>query len=238
MEPSTSKFAIPLAIVVAGVLIAGAVYVTSRRSASPEQAPPATHAADIDLPAVTAADHILGNPKAPVVIVEYSDPECPFCKQFHATMRAVMDEYGKDGKVAWVYRHAPIVQLHPKAPKEAEALECAREMGGEAKFWEYTNLLYERTPSNNNLDPAELQRIAADVGLEAGRFNTCLASGKYNQKVMAGFEESLAIATKAGSDFGTPFNVLVVGEEKALLVGAYPLSAMKQAIDGALAQIP
>src|SRR6185436_7093141 len=87
----------------------------------------------VEMEPVTEKDHILGNPNAEVIMVEYSDLECPFCKEFHSTLRRVMNEYGKDGKVAWVYRHFPIDSLHPKARKEAEATECAAELGGESK---------------------------------------------------------------------------------------------------------
>lgn len=111
-------------------------------------------------------DHVLGNPNADVLIIEYSDTECPFCKQFHETMHQVMDQYGKDGKVAWVYRHSPIDQLHPKARKEAEALECANEQGGNDAFWKYADKLFEITPSNNGLDAAQLPVIAAMIGLK------------------------------------------------------------------------
>ena len=86
-------------------------------------------------------DHIIGDKNAKVVIVEYSDTECPFCKVFHETLHQVVSEYdGKD--VAWVFRHWPIPQLHPKAPKEAEALECAAELGGNDMFWKYTHKLF------------------------------------------------------------------------------------------------
>lgn len=102
---------------------------------------------------IDATDHIFGNPNAQVFVIEYSDPECPFCKNFHATMETVMKQYGDDGKVAWVYRHFPLDSLHSKARKESEAFECAGELGGNAKFWEYANKLFEITPSNNQLDP-------------------------------------------------------------------------------------
>lgn len=107
----------------------------------------------IDLDPVTEKDHIAGNPGAELLIVEYSDPECPFCKRFHATMLQVMSEYGKDGKVAWVYRHFPLDSIHSKARREAEAVECAGELGGNDKLWEYLNKLEEITPANNQLDP-------------------------------------------------------------------------------------
>ena len=70
-------------------------------------------------------------------------------------MQQLMSEYGKSGKVAWVYRQYPIVQLHSKAPKEAEALECAAELGGNEKFWDYTDRLYTLTNSNDSLDSVE-----------------------------------------------------------------------------------
>jgi len=111
---------------------------------------------------VTKDDHVLGNINAPVKIIEFSDPECPFCKRFHITMEEIISNYGKGGQVAWVYRHFPLDSLHPKARKEAEALECAGEQG---KFWEYTSKIYEVTPSNNRLDPNQLYKIAIDLGL-------------------------------------------------------------------------
>src|SRR3989344_9114839 len=109
------KLSVPIAIVIAGILIAGSLYYSSTKSpAKVTNTLPATNN-DVEMRPISSDDHILGNPNAEVIIVEYSDTECPFCKVFHATMRRVMDEYGKDGKVAWVYRHFPIDSLHPKA---------------------------------------------------------------------------------------------------------------------------
>jgi len=105
---------------------------------------------------VNTKDHLFGNPNADVKIVTYSDFECPFCKRFHGTMEEIMKEYGKEGKVAWVIRAFPLVQLHDKAPYEAEASECANEIGGNTKYWEYVNLLEKITPANNEFDPALL----------------------------------------------------------------------------------
>ena len=125
------KLAIPFAILVAGGLIAGALYYSNLKTAELQQKALQAQHAEKDttgeMRPLSSEDHILGNPKADVVIVEYSDLECPYCKLFQPTLQRVMDEYGKDGKVAWVYRHFPIDSLHPKAPKEAEASECANE---------------------------------------------------------------------------------------------------------------
>lgn len=153
------KFAVPLAIIIAGALIAGALYFASIGRA-PKGGGQGTARAEKNIRPVQKDDHILGNADAKITIVEFSDTECPFCKRFHATMHEVIDTYGKDGKVAWVYRHFPIAQLHPKAQKEAEALECAAELGGPSSplgtsndvFWKYADKLFETTNSNNSLD--------------------------------------------------------------------------------------
>ena len=233
----TTTLTIPIAIIIAGVLIAGAVYLGTSKGASttavnnqqPQQAPQQT--GDLEaMKAISSSDHIRGNPDAPVKIVEYSDTECPFCKRFHTTMKEVMDEYGKDGKVAWVYRHFPLDQLHSKARKEAVALECANEQGGNDKFWSYADRLYEITPANNGLDPAELPKIAQYVGLDVAKFNTCLASTKYDQHI----EDEVQNATATGGN-GTPWSIVVgKNDKKYPLSGAQPYASVKQLIDLAL----
>ncbi len=126
--------------------------------------------ANIIIKPVGDTDHVYGNPSAPVKIVEFSDLECPWCKNFHSVLKQTVAAYG--GKVAWVYRHFPIDQLHPKARKEAEASECANELGGNDKFWSYIDRLFEITPSNNGLDANLLPQIAADIGLNKNEFET------------------------------------------------------------------
>ena len=224
----------PVAVLLSGVLIAGAVIYSGGKTQNgntanaPQQQPVAQQTGDLEkMTPITSKDHIRGNPDAPVKIVEYSDTECPFCKRFHTTMKEVMDEYGKDGKVAWVYRHFPLDQLHSKARKEAVALECANEQGGNDKFWSYADRLYEITPANNGLEPAELPKIAQYVGLDTAKFNTCLASTKYDKHI----EDEVQNAQATGGN-GTPWSI-VVGKDgkKYPLSGAQPLSAVKQLID-------
>ena len=227
------KLSVPIAILIAGVLIGGSLYYSNVKSAEKMANVAKTGAipnSRTGMRPISADDHILGNPDAPLIVVEYSDTECPFCKEFHKTMRKVMDEYGKAGRVAWVYRHFPISSLHPKARKEAEALECANELGGVNKFWEYTNLVYETTPSNNNLDPAELPKLATQVGLDSKAFNDCLASGKYAVKVEADYQDAI----KAGGK-GTPTSILVTRDGTTTLVaGAQPYANLKTTIDALL----
>ncbi len=205
-QPQQNNFlTIPLAIVVAGLVIAGAIFFGGRASVARENEPADSQpsAVAVALKEVGANDRIRGNPDAPVLLVEYSDTECPFCKTFQKTMQQVMDEYGKDGEIAWVYRHFPLDQIHPKADKEAEAAECAGDVGGNIAFWSFLDRIFEVTPANNGLDPAELPQIAEFVKVDAKAFDACLASGKYAEKVEADYQSGIA----AGAS-GTPFSVL------------------------------
>lgn len=212
-ETHKNNLSVPMAIVVAGLIIAGAIFLSrgngkpadtkvaeEKNTATPTEEQPAIIAIP---PLDENTDHIRGNPDAPIILIEYSDTECPFCKTFHNTLKQLMENYGKAGSFAWAYRHFPLTQLHPKAPKEAEALECAGEQGGNAKFWEYIDALFIATPSNNGLDPSELPRIAERVGLAKNLFNECLTSGKQSTRVQKEYSE----AASAGGN-GTPFSIL------------------------------
>lgn len=235
-ETKQNNVSIPITIIIAGALIAGAVFFSNRSdtnnvaSAPHPQAEVENDGGLEKMNPITNTDHIRGNPDAPVKIVEYSDPECPFCKRFHETIKQVMDEYGKNGKVAWVYRHFPLDQLHPKARNEAASIECANEVGGQDKFWAYADRLFEVTPSNNNLDPIELPNIATYVGLDLQKFNICLASGKYAKHI----EDEAQNAQATGGN-GTPWSIVVAKNGKKYpLSGAQPYASVKQLIDLAL----
>ena len=172
---------------------------------------------------VADQDHIRGNVAAPVTIVEFSDLECPFCKSFHPTVKLALAEYGD--KVRWVYKHFPLDQLHPKADKEAEAAECAGELGGNDMFWKYVDRVFEITPSNNGLDLTLLPQIAQDLGLNRSAFEACLNSGRYADRV----EEDYQQGVLAGVN-GTPASFV----NGVLVSGAVPYETLKAAIEAAL----
>ena len=90
---------------------------------------------------VDATDHIIGSVDAEVVVVEYSDLQCPYCKAFHDSMHEVISQYSKD-KIAWVYRHFPLSQIHQYAEPAAEASECVNELGGNEKFWQFIDAVF------------------------------------------------------------------------------------------------
>lgn len=176
-------------------------------------------------------DHIRGDREARLLLIEYSDLECPFCKRFHPTAQQVVDSY--NGKVAWVYRHFPIDQLHPKGDKEAEAAECAQELAGENGFWKLVDKIFEVTPSNNGLNLDDLPTLASQVGLSADKFKQCLDSGKYAQYVEDDYQSGL----RAGVS-GTPGNILLdtkTGKTR-VIPGAVPFEQLKTAIDTMLSE--
>ncbi|MDO8471038.1 MAG: DsbA family protein [bacterium] len=229
MEPNKQNtFLIPFAIIVAGGFVAAAVYFGTGSSSPTTAINTDNQSAEIDLAPVTEKDHIIGSRDAALVIVEYSDTECPFCKTFQNTMKEIVQTY--EGEVAWVYRHFPIAQLHTKAAKESEATECAAELGGNQAFWKYIDKVFETTSSNDSLDPSELPKIATAIGLDVNAFNTCLSSGKYTELVKKSVEEAI----KAGA-LGTPYSVIVTKDgQKVLINGAEPIAMVKAKIDALL----
>ncbi|MEK7193551.1 MAG: thioredoxin domain-containing protein [Patescibacteria group bacterium] len=182
---------------------------------------------------VTSDDHILGNPNAPVKIIEFSDLECPFCKTFHATMHQIVTAY--DGKVAWIYRNFPIDSLHPKAREEALAAECANELGGNTKFWAYIDKVFEVTPSNNGLDLGLLPKIAEDLGLNQAKFKACLSEQKHMGRIDADIKDVMNTLEPGERGLGTPRSIVIGPNGKTVLIsGAQPLSEVRLVIDGVL----
>lgn len=243
--PATSNFdkkqlITPIAIVIAGALIAFGLYITGNNNAPTNKKDIINGALQKDAPdiaEVSGSDHIRGSKDAKIVIIEYSDIECPFCKNYHQTMKKIYDEYSKDNTVAWVYRHFPLAALHKNATKEAEATECVAELGGEDMFWKYLDELYATTKSNDGLDPSTLPDIGAKIGVDKVKLKACIDSGKYTTKI----KESIAAGAKAGAA-GTPYTVIRFKGENIPLVneqgqglGALPYEVLKKIIANMLA---
>lgn len=245
-QPRSNFVTLPGAIIIAAALIAIAIiWVKKPVSVTPpDQSDNQNKSEKINIRPMTANDHIFGNPNAPVKIVEYSDPSCPFCKTFNVTMEQIISEYGSSGKVAWIYRHFPLDKpdqngyiLHKNAGHEAQALECAASLGGNDKFWAFEKLLYETTPSvtsqtPNGLDQTKLPEIAKSVGIDAISFNECLTSGQFKNKVEADYLDGV----NAGIQ-GTPYSVIITSSGKTIPInGAQPYQAVKNAIEAVLAE--
>lgn len=232
-----NSLGIPVAIVIAAALIAGAIIFTGLEKNTPKSAgtlpaPTAQATPEVEVAPVTKDDHILGNPNAPIMIVEYSDYDCPFCKNFHETMNKVMAEFGADGQVAWVYRHFPLSQLHPNASKIAEAAECVAELGGNDAFWKFSDLVFGERGRNEPTNMLKLPEFAVKAGVDETSFTTCLNSGKYTSAIA----EDVAAAMETGAR-GTPYSFLIAGDQKGAINGAQQLETVRQMIQTVLAQM-
>lgn len=241
-EQQQNPYIIPLSILVSGVLVAGAIMYAGDGSLGRGAAqvgavtgggnpppPPAEEGNRLGaVRPVGAEDHMLGSPSAPVVIVEYSDLECPFCSRFHTTMQQAMDEFGKDGRIAWVYRHFPLESIHPSARPAAVAAECADELGGAEAFWGFVDTVFSK--QQEGLDSALFSQVAAGLGLDGGAFSSCLTSDAHNAVIDADVENAIASGGQ-----GTPYSIIIASNgTKTPVNGAVPYATLKMQIEQAL----
>lgn len=230
-EKSENAYLIPAAIIVAGLIIAGSViYALSPNRGVDESRNTAkdglsdTNAGGSVSQNLADDDPVLGNVDAPVVLVEFGDFQCPFCKKFHEEARKeILEKYVETGKVKIVYRDFPLENIHPAARPAAEAAECADEQG---KFWPYHDALYTRQDelAKGTMDYAVL---ANELGLAKGAFEKCVKDRKYKDEVTKDYEDGV----KAGVD-GTP--ALFINGKKVSPAGAQPFSVFQAEIEAAL----
>ncbi len=163
---------------------------------------------------------VLGDPNAPVTIIEFSDYECPYCGRFSQnTMPQLISEYIDTGKAKLIFRDFPL-GFHKNAQKASEAAECA---GDQGKYYEMHDKIFENQQS---ITVNDLKNYAEEIGLDVNEFNNCLDTDKHRDEVLQDFRDG----QKAGVS-GTP-SFFINGK---MLVGAQPFSAFKQIIDGELA---
>jgi protein-disulfide isomerase len=176
-----------------------------------------------------AATH--GSDTAPVILLEFSDYECPYCAAyFRESYPAINRDYVSTGKVRYVFRSFPLEEIHKNANKAHQAALCA---GSQGKYWE----MHERLFSNSKaLALPNLIQYAQALQLDVTTFTACLESGTMASRV----SKDIADATKLGIS-GTPFFLIgtpgAAGEMKVLkgIHGKVPFAVFQEAIDGILA---
>ena len=222
MKPSTT---IPLAIVIGGIIVALAVYLSIHSTA------PSTSSGNGNPALVRPVgpdDHILGNPSAPVKIVEYADFDCEYCKGFDETLHQIVANDGARGQVAWVFREFPLTELHPTALEHAEAAECAAVAGGNDAFWRYADLLFKNQPA----DPSSYGALAANAAVPGDAFSSCMqdASSTVGAAIRTDRQNALDVGAR-----GTPYSlILVSGQMPVVMDGAYSYAAVNQLVGQAL----
>jgi protein-disulfide isomerase len=165
-----------------------------------------------------------GSDDAPVVLIEYSDYECPFCgRHYTQTYQQIISQYVDTGKVKMVFKDFPL-SFHPNAQKAAEAAHCVRDQSGDEGYFSMHDKLFD---NQQNLNVDNFKKLAREVdGVDGGKFDSCLDSGKFASLVQKGFAEGQQDGVR-----GTP-GFLINGKP---LSGAQPFSAFQQAIEAELA---
>ena len=164
----------------------------------------------------------LGPEDAKIVLVEFSDFQCPFCRKFHdETYQSLLDAY--PGQIRFVYRNLPLTSIHPNAMPAAVASMCANDQNA---YWDF----HEKLFSSETLDEATYVKYATDLGLDVDTFTTCLSGGSHD----AFIQEDMQLALDLGVQSTPTFFI-----NGLAIVGAQPLSNFQQIIDKELAgEIP
>ena len=229
LEPEPNNppnlYLIPGAILIAGVLIAGAVFY-SNWTPSNQTASPISGQTGGKIEVSADDDAFLGPENAKVTIIEFSDFQCPFCRSFwRETLSQLKSQYIDAGEsVKFVYRDFPLNSIHPLAQKYAEAAQCAADQG---KYWRMHDKIFEEQDKLGQgtisvYGISDVKRWAGEVGLNGGEFGQCLDSGKYAEEVGTDFNDG----RKAGVG-GTP-TFFINGIP---LVGSQPIESFKAIID-------
>jgi protein-disulfide isomerase len=207
--------------ILAGYAVWGSgVFVTaqagSQESTNPGGATTTGEYTRYDIP--TEGHISLGPKEAPIVIVEFSDFQCPYCRRFHQeTFQSLMDAY--PGKIRFVYRNLPLTQIHPEAFPAAVASRCANDQDA---FWKYHNRLF----SSEQLSEQTYIQYAADLDLDTEIFKACLDSGTHDDFIQSDMDFAINLGVQSTPTFF--INGLAI-------VGAQPITAFKQLIDKELA---
>lgn len=185
---------------------------------------------------VDRTDYVDGSENEGVYMIEYSDPECPYCISYYPTLKRVRDEY--KNKVAFVYRHFPLTEIHPHAFDESKAIACAGILGGAPKFYEYMDKLYSYKAGNNTtkLPKNGKEETAKGIGLDGAAFTSCMN----NESTSSLINTSMSDGVQAGVE-GTPTTFILKKtrgglEIVAAIVGARDYAYTKAAIDQALSR--
>ncbi|MBX4196232.1 DsbA family protein [Candidatus Pacearchaeota archaeon] len=166
-----------------------------------------------------------GNKDAKIVLVEFTDYQCPFCgRHYTDTYPQLIKDYVDTGKVLYVIKDFPLTQLHPEAQKAAEAARCVREQKGDTGYF----AMHDKMFSNQaTLSVDNEKKWARELGVDGSKFDTCLDSGKYTKAVQdeEAYGQTLGVS-------GTPTSFV----NGIIIEGAVPYSTFKQTIDAELAK--
>jgi protein-disulfide isomerase len=214
MSENKSVVTLPMAIVVAGVIIAGAVLYTKSPATPSVLADQNTQnlPTQVNVPAPKASEHIVGSPDAPIVLIEYSDFQCPYCTTVYPTIKRIVEE--SNGQIAWVLRNFPLESIHPQARPAANAAECIAALAGNDAFWKYADDVFN---NQSKLSTSYSRQVALSLGVDAAKYDSCVANETYGDKIDADVGDGITNGAQ-----GTPYTVVYSKNYQAALPGALP----------------
>lgn len=247
-KQDVSPYILPASILLASLIVAWAVMssgaalenslsglITLTGDSTGNVNPPAPDAGDLGPPRLTnetmtalladapASD---GSSSADIVVIEYSDYQCPFCQRwFTSTKGQFFSTFVDTGIVEFAYKDFPLANIHPQAEPMARAARCA---GDQGKYWEMHDAMFTNPlPSGSAVSMETMQPWIASVGLNETQFGACFNANTYASEVQANFAEGQSLGVS-----GTPsFVIGLRGEPGQLIVGACPFDAFQTAIN-------
>jgi protein-disulfide isomerase len=212
--PGFSRTGLLLGVVAVALVLVAAIALLDQGAAGSQPA------ADAD-----TQDKALGAADAPVLVIEYADYQCPYCKQFaDGAEQQLREEYVAGGQVRFVIRN--LAFIGDESVWAAEAAECAEDQD---RFWDYHDKLYaeQRAENSGAFSQENLKQFAAELGLDTASFDSCLDSGKYRDQVRAERNEAQLRQIRS-----TP-SLLVNGQ---LVENGANYAVLRAAIEAALVQ--
>lgn len=219
-KKESSPYFTPVAVLVAGAMIAAAIIYSPGGLAIPqggnvaavpgnEQPSSAAQAKD-----VSEKDHVLGNPDAEITLIEFSDFQCPFCASLHPTLSRIVTE--SNGNINWVYRYFPLNSIHPEATPSALASECVARYAGNNAFWKFADELFK---NQEKLGIPLYEKLSEAANISSEDLASCMTS----EDTTARITENLDDAITSGGQ-GTPYVIIVNNRnlEKTSFSGALP----------------
>lgn len=201
-QSNKSGYGVPIAVVMAGFIIAGFVFLSGGSSNNSGSGSGlgniVQYVENRGFRIPDESDHIRGNLNASISVVEFSDLECPFCARLHPTLARIVEE---NSDVKWVYRHFPLSSIHASAISSARASECIARLGGNDAFWEFIDAAFK---NQRQLGDAWYEEIATSLGIGSEEFENCMN----DKSVVKDIQKDRDEATRFGGR-GTPFVVII-----------------------------
>ncbi len=222
---------LPITIAITGMVIAISVYVVTSQGYTPTTqvnvSTTKTSTTKKMLP-ITIADHIFGNPHAPIKIIEYTEFSCVYCARYQQTLSQIINDYGPTGNVAWVFREIPSTVNHPTSLQITQTAECVAQTAGNDIFWKFVNILFDNQP----IKKIKLGQYEHAANANPNKVASCINNGIPNKRIEAVSKNAKSIGIQ-----NIPYTIITSPNGASFsFKGTPPYSYIQQHINNLLKQ--